>query len=198
MGTVKGDHMELQTLATEVAKLLGDGWTASKKFLGDRSESSWRAQLDGPNEQELFFSNTWGGKQRLYIGGGWPDRVNLQQFRAPERPSITVSLDATPERIAKEISRRLLPEYLKALTYVLEEQRKYDLYKSGKDETVSRAALLVNGRVSKNSTDTIHTNGLSLTVSSPKSIRLERCDITLEQLEKIVAAVPELFDGESA
>lgn len=54
-------------------------------------------------------------RDRLHVSGGFGEAQRWRPQPAAHRFAITVAADATPERVAREIVRRLLPSYLPAL-----------------------------------------------------------------------------------
>lgn len=79
-------------------------------------------------------------KGRIFVSGSWPRTAGGDQITGDDvvswddrkagkgRPSITVSQDKTPEQIAKDIERRLLPLYVPLFKLVAERVRKQDDY----------------------------------------------------------------------
>ena len=104
--------MDLTTLAkdvaTELGKLRKEGWTS-----GDGWHTSQK-RLTGPDGAELFVNvNEMQHRGRLLASGNYP-KTNGR----PGRESISVGLTRPAAAIAKEINRRLLPEYLANLAEV--------------------------------------------------------------------------------
>jgi len=132
-------HGTTAEIFARVAPFLGDGWTARPHPDGEPSMGGY---LDGPDGATL---HAYGGYQagrtdRLAITGYYPDdptdgRARVGGSGCPwlnpgpdayqaRRHSITVRKDRTPEAIAREIHRRLLPDYLADLAGVLEADRR--------------------------------------------------------------------------
>jgi hypothetical protein len=124
----------LRELAQEIAQALGPDWRFSTKFDAEDAQDRkpWRSRIDGPDSQALFLSNTWGPKGMLHVSGRTPDGIDHQtQVSIGTLPSINISLTKTPEQMAKDISRRLLPEYQAFLAKLFEQHRKDSEYKCG-------------------------------------------------------------------
>jgi hypothetical protein len=114
-------HRCADTIAREIAKHL-PGWKAvsyndNEGVAPFEGRPAWRSKLVATDAsgRSLFISTTWGGKGKLHVSGNYPERTaasgRREQFQPVNQPKIGVSLDATPERMAKEIARRLVPDY---------------------------------------------------------------------------------------
>lgn len=182
----------LQDHAKNIANALGDGWKRSNRF--DEMDFSWRAVLEGPDHQELFISNACAGKGRLYIGGSIP--AGADWGYGVSRPEITVDENKSAQQVAKDITRRLLPDYLPKLAVVLKRVAVHNTFVISRDEVLKAVAKLTKGRIQG---EMVYTGSWDLQVSGPDSIRLYGNDLylTFEQLEKIQAAVPDLFKSKS-
>ena len=178
----------LQEHAENIAKALGEGWKRSTRF--DETDSSWRAELEGPDNQVLFLSSTWAGKQRLYIAGSipqgteWPYQVT--------RPEITVNIEKSAQQVARDITKRLIPDYLPKLAEVLKRKAERETFESNRKSLADQVAEITGGRVKE---EMVYTGNWDLQVSGPESIRVQgHCNyLTLEQLKKINEVCPELF-----
>lgn len=187
-------YASLQEFAQLIAQALTNAtegvWTRSTRF--DADDTKWRAEIDGPDSQRLFISNTWAGSNgRLYIGGSFPDGANLP-YKA-ERPSITVADTKSAQQIANDIIRRLLPPYVALLAIVLANKAQSDAFEAGRKTLAQQVAEVVEGHVRGELVDSF--GGWTLQVSGPESIRVTgHCNyLTLEQLKKIAQVCPELF-----
>lgn len=97
-----------------VATELGDGWTvdtspAFAEYPG--------AYLDGPNGARLYIRADWRNADRLEIGTIYPDGAR-DVYPSAEYRKIGAGRGRGPAVIAREITRRLLPEYLPELERV--------------------------------------------------------------------------------
>lgn len=193
----------LRTITTEVARLLsgltGQQWQARLDTEG--SDSSWRQNIDGPDQAAIFVSNTWGGKGRIHLSGSFPHDVRFSYQE--QRPTITVAETTTPERIAKEIQRRLLPEYLPLLAKKLADKNAHDNLEANKLKTFVKALAVIgyaveshNGQIRESKS--IGPDYIDFRTLNETQVQLDRFQVTVEQLRKINAVVPELFgkDGE--
>ena len=190
----------LREIAEEIALALGSDWTRSAKFdeddAGERTQ--WRARLEGPHGEALFLSNTWGPKGMLHISGWVPDYVDRQTVSIPTMPSINVSLAKSPQAMAKDIQRRLLPEFRTILADLLKKHMADLERKDGIRKTKYRVAEILGG-LAKEDSELIYGHGsFDIQVCGPDSLRFHgHClYFTLDQLARIKNAVPELFERE--
>jgi hypothetical protein len=189
----------LRELAQEIAQALGPDWRFSTKFDAEDAQDRkpWRSRIDGPDSQALFLSNTWGPKGMLHVSGRTPDGIDHQtQVSIGTLPSINISLTKTPEQMAKDISRRLLPEYQAFLAKLFEQHRKDSEYKNG-IEQMRRDVAEVLGVPVRQDRDVINGAGcIDVQVCGPDSLRLygHMMYLTLDQLKRFKTAVPELFE----
>ena len=105
----------LATLVAAVGQELGD----YELVTYDTDRVDWCAGLRGPDGAELFFDTAWKRGRLSVRGSARAEEQNVRDLLhgLPHGlPVITVAPDAAPARIAAEIRRRLLPEYLPALT----------------------------------------------------------------------------------
>lgn len=191
----------LRELAAEIAKALGADWIRGTKFdADDVGEREWRARLENPKTGEaLFLSTTWGKKGMLYVGGWFPDAIDRQSVSLPQAVSINIALTKTPEQMARDIARRLLPEYSKQLGDVLRAHVADLERKEAIRKTKYRVAEILSGLAKDNSEIISGHGSVDIQVCGPDSLRFHgHClYFTPDQLEKIRNAVPELFERQS-
>jgi hypothetical protein len=100
----------LAELAPLVAKALGEGWKREKREGGEPTH--YIALVHGDERVGLHVSYPYG---RLNISGSLTHikdtRGENPYVRGEENPKITASLDRSPEQIARDIKRRVLPGY---------------------------------------------------------------------------------------
>jgi hypothetical protein len=128
------EQIPLQELAGKIAAALSEG-----QFLWKRDDESfkddgrdWRAFLDGPSGLRLFLSNTWGPKGTLHISGCFPQGMGTDKHK------INVSLARSPEIMAREIRRRLLPDYMLAFGIADRKKQENDAHAQARRETAKR------------------------------------------------------------
>lgn len=192
----------LKQLSVEIAKALGSDWTRSTKYDAEDSQEigslrDWRARLENSRTGEiLFLSTTWGKKGMLYVGGMFPDAIDRNSVNLPQPASINVNPAKSAEQIARDITRRLLPEYNKQLDEVLHKHMADLTHKEGVSKTKYRVAEILGG-LAKADSDIVYGHGkVDVQVCGPDSLRFSgHClYLTCDQLERIRKAVPELFE----
>lgn len=92
---------EIHQLAHQLAAELGDGWTVTC------DPEDRRPSLSHPDGRRLHVGRVWNQRDRVAVSGVLPPTDMYQ----PTRTSITVALARGPQTIAREITRRVLPEY---------------------------------------------------------------------------------------
>ena len=103
-----------------IAEHLGTGWRARV----DESATTAAAHLTGPNRQKLAVTS--GGtpaRGRVIVTGDLGDLLYHVPRTLPYVHRITVDQHTPPDRIARDILRRLLPDYEKALTAAWDRQQ---------------------------------------------------------------------------
>lgn len=127
-------HDKQVILLHAVAKALG--WSVKKEREADRTDYRPSAGIEIVNGLEgLYLSiGSYGNpEQRIGVSGQYPRDAKGQHINAPyneEFPRITVSSTKTPEQIAKDITRRLLPEYRRLLAYVTNQATQANNYEA--------------------------------------------------------------------
>lgn len=189
----------LKEIAESIAEALGQEWSRSTRFDLEDGSRQWRARLEGPGVEALFISNTWGPRGMLSISGWVPDDIDRQSVRLPEMAHINVSLSKTPEQMAREIQRRLLPEYRKQLAEVLKAHAADLEWKDGVRKTKQRVVEIIGGLLHNDSEIVVGRGSTDIQVCGPDSLRFSgHClYFSTEQLKKIYDAVPELFEKQS-
>lgn len=107
---------KLVEVATAVAASLPGSWK-----IDCRDPAAWNAdlwiELVGANDARLVINTSW-AKGRYCIWGQMPKSAQGLGLDLPRMKTITVSRDKSPEKIARDIERRVLPLYLPALADV--------------------------------------------------------------------------------
>ncbi|MGC2744686.1 MAG: hypothetical protein WA672_16035 [Candidatus Angelobacter sp.] len=126
---------DLPRLAQQIAEALGNPWTisAARRFNGGPINAYEHPhyqymQGEGDERLELYFVSG-SNMQRLTVSGRYPITARGDFISAPHgmrRPDITVAISRSPDAIAREVARRLLPEYRKVLAVVQEIKRRMD------------------------------------------------------------------------
>lgn len=112
-----------ETECRAIATALGEGWTVEP--IGS---DAWRAAyLNGPDSQRLLVAVDWRKNERLEIRGEIPTPYDRRRYDYVPAV-ITVSRDKAPEKIARDITGRLMPAYLPKLAESLESERQHAAY----------------------------------------------------------------------
>ena len=93
-------------------------------------------------DMKLYGSCSSYGKWRIEISCSYPrdckgEYIRPYDYNETAKDSITVSSDKSPEQIAKDIERRLMPEYKDRLAKVKEKIRHYDDYHNSTISTLT-------------------------------------------------------------
>ncbi len=134
---------ELCALTEQIAQALGKPWAISPpvRFQGGAPVHAYEPphhqylQGDGEERLELYFTRDT-KMQRLTIEGRYPSMARGGYIGIPygmEKPEITVAVSRGAAVIAKEIVRRLLPEYRKVLAAVQEIKLRPDTYENSQE-----------------------------------------------------------------
>lgn len=136
-------------------------------------------------------------RDKLYIGGQWPQEVPHEVGSRVPSPSINVSKSKTAEQIAKDITRRLLLDYRAGLAQVLQKYADDCDYKGKVAKTKRDVAEILGGRIREHSDIVDGRGSVDIQVTGPDSLRFSgHClYFTTEQLRRIREAVPELFEN---
>jgi hypothetical protein len=183
-------------LAADIAAILsaatGETWIVDSSV-----DDDWRAFIES-GEKQLFISNTWGGKGRIYISGQFPTNSHRGYHEKPI--CITVSDSTTRTRIAAAIERRLLPVYEPELAKVLESIRAQEDYNRSKLVTYMTAVRILGAKPpqyeSEEHSAYFGHDLATVKTLSPTKVELKNFQVTPEELRKLVNAVPELFTRE--
>ena len=183
-----------ETECREIAAALGEGWTVEPVTSGHRA-----ATLTGPDSQALTLCVDWRHTDRLEIRGDIPTPYDRRQY--DYRPAeITVSRDKGAAKIAADITRRLLPDYLPKLAASLEVERAHSEYVDSVTNTagyLETAAGRVLSPMTHRSSETSKEYSLRLShgygnaTVRADSVSLELNGITPDQARRILAIVGE-------
>jgi len=135
---------ELRTLVEEIAHYL----EPNEKWVLGESPLSWIV-LSNPNT-EMVLAFRQESSNRLEIRGSFGGS-GIARYRpyggdpAYEKTDITVSLSKSPEKIARDITTRLLPPYTRMLAYAQERKAKDDAYKYHKKNVLKQVIIAIGG-----------------------------------------------------
>ena len=122
------------TLMAEVPKYL-TGWTWTNIGWGNKPTKD-HGHLIGSDEKRISVKlDAW--HNRITLSSVYPNHYPVQ---AGESISITVSPSKTPQQIAKDLERRLLPKYIKELQAQKDRIRRQTEYEANRKNTLDRIA----------------------------------------------------------
>ncbi|WP_326554645.1 hypothetical protein [Micromonospora sp. NBC_01813] len=133
---------DLPELAVAVAKELGEGWRHDDETVANH----WYANIFGPDGEYLMVGvDSYKPKTHIDISGWMPgDLLDSGAYlRDLETISIKVGKDRGTATIAKEISRRLLPQYQENLRIARDRAKQSLADRAERDRAVTVVAALL-------------------------------------------------------
>jgi hypothetical protein len=88
--------------------------------------------------QSIRISN--GDENKLHISGDFPKSIKGESSRYGEPIDINVSTSKTPEQIAREIEKRLLPIYLPELKKAVNQVNQTNIYHQKRQKNIQKMA----------------------------------------------------------
>jgi hypothetical protein len=190
---------DLKEMAPKIATALGIGWTVSPETNGDPTD--WRAILNGPDGQKLWLSTTWGSKGMLHIAGIFPNGPGGQSYKPyksnedREKYSIQANFNKTPEQIARDIQRRLLPTYREALTEALNRKRSDEQAEIELEAFAAEIAALIGQPAPKKGDCGYHLyfdGGPSFSIEHGPQVRFDHLYLDPEMARRILPILAEV------
>ena len=137
---------EFQALARAVAAELG--WTYCDRE-SDRRDS---ADIQGPDGMKLYLNNGYWDHSRITIIGSRPQQNNGSHFSVswPDNLRITVAPTRPAKAVAKDIERRLLPQYREAFQKAAEDIAERQRQRTEAERIASMLAGILGCKVSEN------------------------------------------------
>lgn len=200
--------LSLSTLAPLICRALGFNslhhWTA-RPVSEDRSEPNfYLTRADGLT---LFLADSrggWAAKGRLFIqhsrprsNGKWVDlwentnTVNGAKWGSIAAPEITVADSKTPEQIAADIVRRLLPEAERVDGLARAQITRESNAEAARDETAQAIAAAIGAEAETGHDGkpraSFHHRGASVRVNGGDSVRVELSSVTKAQALALIA-----------
>lgn len=90
--------------------------------------------------QEIRISNSDCGDIQFHISGDFPKTEKGQHIHYGQSPSINVSDSKTPEQIARDIEKRLLPIYLPELEKTIGQVDRINIYDQKRKANIQKMA----------------------------------------------------------
>lgn len=112
--------VDMLALARNVAAELGEGWAGREWY------HAYGALIDGPDGESLYLRiDTYGTNRRVRISGSYEEFRDITRYGAGD-PEITVAPNKAPRLIARDIARRLLPDYRETLETLRYRKARHD------------------------------------------------------------------------
>lgn len=128
---MKEEKAYLADLTDKIAILLDGVWATDQ----ERLESGYPGRfLNGPEDKILHFTTPYNNTARVEINGIFHHDLSqhLPYNMNREKTEITVARSKTPEQIARDIERRLMPPYERVLAQTKDRKAKADAYEAKK------------------------------------------------------------------
>lgn len=147
--------MNIKPLIEEVSKLL-PGYSIPDKTASPDWDNDHYAILKNDNGKSIsFFYDV--RKKRVEINPVWLRGEHNEILPYRERcDSITVSAEKPAEKIAKDIQRRLLPDYDAAFERGRVEKESQDRSSKSRNETIAKVEAILETKKSTHSDNTVH------------------------------------------
>lgn len=128
----------------------GDDYFGGNFVLDDfPMEASWlRARL--VDDDATVYVQRSQARGRLLLSGCIPERIRELGYGAGHTRSITVTETITPERLARELERRLMEPYREELANALVWERERLATLRHRDQVLARAVQILGGDISNN------------------------------------------------
>lgn len=178
------DKQTARQIAREVAPLLGEGWV-----FDDRDSAG--ASIAGPDDAELFFYLGYGSKGKVTISSSYPNGT-YQKVWKYDRFEIGVSVSRGAAVIAKEIQRRLLPDYLPELARVRQAIADHDAAEARRDSVAEVLGKIVGSEARGGEIRLYHSGGYHGAINvghGGDNVRIELGGLSSEQAELILSAL---------
>lgn len=180
---------DFRTLASDVAAALGDGWRSE---YDPDSFGRYRATLHGPDDAKiLMWRDRYGNDGKLTVSGSYPDN------NAYDVKHVKIGIGETRGAavIAREIQRRLLPDYLPELVRIKKDNARRTDNRAARLRLAEELAGPIKGRViddarSSHTHIVTYDNGLSVSIDinhDASGGRIEVSSATADQLRAIIA-----------
>jgi hypothetical protein len=124
-------------------------------------ENRDRAELRHGSGAAVTLHRVWSNKRRIEAHGQYP-RGSEGQYRGPmdwgairydaKAPEITFDATRDPKALARDLERRLLPQYLQILMKCREIKKEYDAYHAKQEARLEHFAKLLGSRRIRNGT----------------------------------------------
>jgi hypothetical protein len=193
--TRNAESRELHALAMQIARHL-EGYTFDRKSSHDCDGMPYpSATLAGPEGRKLHVHRISYGasKGRIEIGAVLPMRAKRETVSVGSVQDITVAGDRSPEAIAKEITRRIMPAYAIEFPAALAKVQANDAYHQAGEDAAKELAQLVDAAKPRENSPrefSIYRGDFFGSVKcSGGSVNIELNSLTVEQARKVCSVL---------
>jgi hypothetical protein len=195
METKTSPEFKLGAFAADVAKALGPTWTL-KPRTSDQDDFDAYAHYaeinDSAMQARIGFSQVWNKKTHVHISGAYNDRDAKGKtfWNLPygtKNPDINSAIARGAASVAKDITRRLLPDYLPLLAQCLKAWEEYGTHDTKLHATAERLGLTFGvepdysnqytARLSLYRSRALPESMCDITVN-PDEVRIDHLDVT--------------------
>jgi hypothetical protein len=189
----------LSALTAEIAKELGAPWKV-RPLRPDRDEENYPTRwiVNGEGAELWVRIEEYGAqKGRVKVSGSLHINGQFQTVYENGNRASVPDISVNPERgvavIAKEIKRRLLPDYLRVLAFALAQADRHNQQTKARQQAIRELLALTGGEAPDFSRDADrdrfhlpgHRSG-TVTVHYDGSVNLERLSVSREEAEYIL------------
>jgi hypothetical protein len=205
--TREGSATRLSQLAPAIAKALGFKVEPDTRDAEERRFPRSHVRLLGPDDQTIYLSASY-PYGKLDAGVIFPDRVNgASVWSLPygtSAPKISCTLSKSAEQVARDIQRRLLPEYLPLLAQCKACVAETLDYRAKRDAAAEKLAKVIGAPVRYEShasdraprIDVYHSHKLreaSMDIDvGDDEVRFERLRVSHDEAEAILSLLVKL------
>lgn len=165
----------------------------------ERANDQWRTLEDDHGRKLHLHFDSYASKNRIRVSGGWPSykrpdgstqQTSPRDLWNPQEgsPEITVSMEKSPDKIASDILRRLMPDYVRIHARL---KAHADEQGDHARKTLEAAQALVKdfGGTAKaeGSSVRVWIPGVSVSMSGPDSVRFEYFNVEPKAAREIIA-----------
>ena len=129
---------EIQRVVEEIAEYL-PGWVIHQP---ENGESTNTVRVVGPDGAQLTMHNAWGETNRLVVSTTFPRGCEPDRDSCPR---ITISSTRPPAKIAADIQRRLIPDYLEKYQKAREREATWNAFTAHENAMLEELAGLFVG-----------------------------------------------------
>jgi hypothetical protein len=189
----------LSALTAEIAQALGAPWKVKPPRAGYDDESyPSRYIVNGEGAELVIRIEEYGAKKgrvnvygSLNIGRHWQYETVYENGNRVNVPDISVNPERGVEVIAKEIKRRLIPEYLRVLGLAQAQVKKANERTAARQAALRKLHKLAGGHAPdferEPDKDRLYSTAAgTIVVHYDGSVQFERLDVSQEQAEHII------------